>query len=270
MNWEETIQEVRRNPSFSDLVKEAYLSPNLKANVLRFLNSAEFSETIKEFSLAINNSNRLKLLDIGAGNGISTVSFALRDYDVTALEPDPSDTVGAGAIRKVARLFKIEDKVKVDEAWGEQLPYKDNTFDIVYGRQVMHHADDLNKFVSEASRVLKVGGLFMTTRDHVIKDKKDKEAFLDRHPLHKFYGGENAFTLEEYEGAITDADLSIVRSLDASQSVINYDPWGKRKIKEKLGVISNLPFVYSIAMMVVKYKLNRIPGRLHTFLAIKN
>lgn len=269
MNWEETILDIRTMPEHEGLVKDAYLGADLEDNVKRFRASQEYKTTIQVLSAFNKPQKAIRLLDIGAGNGISSIAFALDGYAVTALEPDPSATIGAAAIRRVANIFKVEDKVNVVEAWGEKLPFEDASFDIVYGRQVMHHAHNLKQFVEEAARVLKQGGIFMTTRDHVIKDEQDKERFLARHPLHKYYGGENAFTLEEYQEAITNAGLKIERSLDAAQTPINYDPWGKKRVKEKLGILGSLPFVPELAMSVVKYRLNNISGRLHTFVAIK-
>ena len=40
----------------------------------------------------------------------------------------------------------------------EFLPFKDQTFDMVYGFGILHHLSDIKKGVSEASRVLKKGG----------------------------------------------------------------------------------------------------------------
>ena len=40
----------------------------------------------------------------------------------------------------------------------EFLPFKDRTFDIVYGFGILHHLGDIKKGVSEATRVLKEGG----------------------------------------------------------------------------------------------------------------
>ncbi len=269
MNWEQTILEVRANPNYKDLVREAYLGSDLEQNVKRFSASAEFQETIKELSALVGDLKGLKMLDIGAGNGISTIAFALQGIHVTALEPDPSQTIGAGAIRISAKKHNVTELVDVVEAWGESLPFPDDHFDIVYGRQVMHHAHELNTFVLQGARVLKQGGVFMTTRDHVIKDDKDKQAFLDRHPLHKFYGGENAFTLAEYSGAITNTGMKIKRSLNAYETAINYDPWGKEKVKAKFGILGSIPIISDLLLSVVKYRLNKIPGRLHTFIAIK-
>jgi tRNA1(Val) A37 N6-methylase TrmN6 len=36
------------------------------------------------------------VLDVGAGRGIASLLWALRVYEITALEPDPSDLVGNG------------------------------------------------------------------------------------------------------------------------------------------------------------------------------
>ncbi|HVP81207.1 MAG TPA: class I SAM-dependent methyltransferase [Thermodesulfobacteriota bacterium] len=40
----------------------------------------------------------------------------------------------------------------------EFLPFKDNTFDMVYGFGILHHLGDIQKGISEAARVLKKGG----------------------------------------------------------------------------------------------------------------
>ena len=40
----------------------------------------------------------------------------------------------------------------------EFLPFKDQTFDLVYGFGILHHLNDIEKGVSEATRVLKHGG----------------------------------------------------------------------------------------------------------------
>lgn len=40
----------------------------------------------------------------------------------------------------------------------ESLPFRDHTFDLVYGFGILHHLNDIRKGVSEATRVLKNGG----------------------------------------------------------------------------------------------------------------
>lgn len=74
---------------------------------------------------------------------------------------------------------------------------KKKGFDVVFARQAMHHAYHLESFILAAYRVLNNKGILITIRDHVVETPKEKEIFLANHPLHKFYGGENAFSLLE-------------------------------------------------------------------------
>ncbi len=96
MTWEETIKYIRTLPGYSDLIETSYFEEDLKLNVERFRSSDEYKETLLLLQQYVPGAKTI--LDIGSGNGISAISFALDGYKVTALEPDPSDTVGAGAI----------------------------------------------------------------------------------------------------------------------------------------------------------------------------
>lgn len=272
MTWEEAVIFFRTQHENSQMVIDAYLDEDLVQNIERFIKSDEWLETIKELSKLISEKNQISILDIGAGNGIASISFALHEFHVTALEPDNSNTVGSGAIKHLANHYNLKN-ISVIEAFGESLPFADKSFDIVYGRQVMHHASDLNSFVNEASRVLKKGGVFMSTRDHVIKNEKDKKKFLLRHPIQKLYGGENAFKLEEYEEAIQKAGLEVIKLLSPSQSVINYSPWSKKKIStiicKKFGKYLNFKLLIDLLWKINLKRLELLPGKLYSFIAIK-
>jgi ubiquinone/menaquinone biosynthesis C-methylase UbiE len=272
MTWEETVIHFRSQPKNKQISRDAYLEEDLIQNIERFNNSEEWAETLKEISSLIPNKKPIKVLDIGAGNGISSLGFALSGYEVTALEPDTSNTVGSGAIKFLASHYKLNN-ITIIEAFGENLPFEDESFDIVYGRQVMHHAHHLNNFVKEAARVLKKGGILMTVRDHVIKDDKDKERFFERHPLHKYYGGENAFLFNEYSGAMLQANLVIKKVLSPSQSSINYSPWSKERIAEfinsKFGKVFCNSLSVNLLWKVNQYRLETLPGKLYSFIAIK-
>lgn len=290
MTWEETIISIRKQPEFSDLVEKAYFDENLVLNVERFKSSREYAETKKIITEFYSSTSRIKILDIGSGNGISTISFALDGYEVTTVEPDKSDTVGSGAIRKLIEHYKLSN-VLVADTFGEKLPFESNTFDVVYIRQAMHHANDLNKFVSEAARVLKRGGLLLTIRDHVVYNAKDKQWFLDNHSLQKYYGGENAFSFNEYKYAMESAGLKIKNVLKHFDSIINYFPMEGtdidrlKKEREKLiedSLKRKLPpflsgnfWVKSFYSQYVETKLGpvlneeKIPGRMYSFIAVK-
>lgn len=284
MTWEETIQFIRKEPDYEELVKNAYFDENLELNVSRFKASLEFKETLTLIKRYAPDAKTL--LDIGCGNGISVINFAQQGYQVTAVEPDPSKTVGAGAIQILKDKLNLTN-VDIHVDFAENINFQDNTFDIVYVRQAMHHANDLNKFIKECVRVLKPNGLLLTIRDHVVFNEKDKAWFLKSHPLHKFYGGENAFSPKAYRDAIQSADASIIKELKYYDNVINYFPQTladiqtlknerlkkqKGKLKNKLGVISKLPFVWDMYQKLSGYNpLNEalVPGRMYSYIAIK-
>lgn len=290
MTWEEIIISIRKQPEFSELVVNAYFDENLVLNVERFRSSQEYAETKKIIAQHYPSSARLNILDIGSGNGISAVSFSLDGNEVSVVEPDTSDTVGSGAVRKLRDHFKLQN-FNVYDTYGEKLPFESNEFDVIYIRQAMHHANNLNQFVKEAARVLKNGGLFLTIRDHVVFDEKDKKWFLEMHPLHKYYGGENAFSFEEYSTAFKLAGLEIKRMLRFYDSVINYFPIEendldrmRRNRKELIEsalrkkfppFLSQNTIITTLYSRYVESKLGPaineklIPGRMYSFVALK-
>lgn len=247
MTWEETILQIRSKPEYAELVEKAYLDANIELNVQRFRDSEEFSETIAIFKEQCPNAKRI--LDIGCGNGISSINFALLGYDVTSIEPNNSITVGSGAIKLLKEKYNLPN-VSIIESFAEDANLDLESYDIVYCRQSLHHANNLYSFIQNSVRFLKVGGLFISIRDHVIYSKKDKQQFLNAHPLHAMYGGENAFKRKEYIRAFTHAGLRIKKELRHYDSVINYFPektsevLAKQRLKNdlfkaKIGFLSN-------------------------------
>lgn len=292
MTWEEIIVKIRKDPDFKDLVTHAYFDADLELNVKRFRDSEEFRETlvlIRKYSLH-SESGKLRIADIGAGNGVAAVSFALEGYNVTAVEPDPSNTIGSGAIRLLVDQLHLKNLVVVS-SFGEEMPIDNSSMDVVYIRQAMHHAADLKKFVAEAVRILKPGGVLLTTRDHVIFNEQDKSWFLRVHPLHKFYGGENAFTYEEYTEAIRNAGMNIISVLKHYDSVINFSPETQSDLQKRLDqreelvntILKNKKMLWMRRVPLLNKILEnhflkqlgpvldetKIAGRLITFIAVK-
>ena len=286
MTWEEVIISARKNPDYQELIYQCYLGENLVENAERFRFSEEFVETTRLIE-SYNQKPTLKLLDIGCGNGISAVSLALHGYDVTAVEPDPSTTVGREAIKKLVEHFKLD--IHIIEGVGENLPLPDQCFDVVYMRQTLHHASSLDLFLKQSYRVLKPGGIIFTVRDHVVYGEKDKEWFLTSHPFHRFYGGENAFKKKEYIRAFKNAGFHIIKMMKHYDSVLNYFPLSKKefnnypikmkealreKLIQKTGVLGKLFLVQLVfrwykGLFPIWYNEKLIPGRLYSFIAIK-
>jgi len=272
--WEEAVSWLISQPEQQELVAACYYDKPLQSAAERYWNSQEW-QAIKKFF----PQHRGTALDIGAGNGIASYALAQEGWQVKALEPDSSELVGVGAIRKLALENQLH--VEVVQEFGEKLPFPEQTFDLVFARQVLHHAQDLQKLCNEINRVLKPGGIFIAVREHVISSQHDLPKFLDIHPLHKLYGGENAYLLQEYVSAIKLAGLNVDKVIAPFDSVINYAPLTEKSLKIELkkkfhlipggNIISGLLLSPNIFKHFLKLlsKIDQRPGRPFSFIAYK-
>ena len=137
-------------------------------------------------------------------------------------------------------------------------------------RQALHHSHNLKEFCKEAGRVLKSGGFFIATREHVISKKEDLNIFLQDHPLHKFYGGENAFLLNEYVEAIEKGNMKIIHTLKPFESDINLFPYSLDDFR--IRILKYAEIVYGFFPWIFVFSLKNIfnrPGRSYSFVAKK-
>lgn len=233
ITWEQSVLWLRSQPDQQELVRACYYDDPLLETAKRYANSEEW-QAVEMILPAIPGS----ALDLGAGRGISSYAMARLGWQVDALEPDASPIVGRGAILSLAHQSGLS--IHPLDGFAEAIPCEDDQFDLVFGRQVMHHAKDLSKMCTEIKRVLKPGGVFVATREHVISKKEDLPKFLSQHALHHLYGGENAFLLKEYLSAITNAGLDIKHILGPSDSPINYFPISRSEWKYSIeGALSH-------------------------------
>jgi SAM-dependent methyltransferase len=264
LSWEEAVQWLKSQPDQQDLVRYCFFDDPLLAAAERYHSSSEWIAVKK----VLPNSPGAAL-DLGAGRGIASYAFSRDGWNTTALEPDPSTLVGAGAIRRLALEAKLP--IKVIETWGEKLPFADASFDVVHCRQVLHHARDLAQLCREVGRVLKPGGTFIATREHVISVQEDLPEFLRSHTLHRLYGGENAFQLKEYQESITAAGIRITQVLNPYASNINLFPETVESLKARIGRKLHLPsaFVPHFFLKWLGARLNS-PGRIYSFIGQKD
>lgn len=266
VSWEDAVRWLKAQPDKLELVRACYFDDPLRDAAERYRSSSEWHE----ISRLLADSKKGPALDVGAGRGISSFALANEGWLVTALEPDGSAHVGAGAIRELAAETGLA--ITVVEKHGEELPFAGNSFDLVFVRQALHHAADLGKFCGEVFRVLRPGGHFLAVREHVITQKEDLPGFLNSHPLHNLYGGENAYMLVEYKRAITGSGMRLLRVLGPFATDINLFPETKddlkRRIENRLGF--RLPIqVFDKVVVPLLQMRNNVPGRLYSFFGAK-
>lgn len=272
--WEEAVSWLRSQPDKAQLVRDAFYDDPLADAAQRYFESGEWRAVREIIGLGQGKT----ALDIGAGRGIASYALAKDGFAVTALEPDPSALVGAGAIRVLAGAENLS--IDVVEEFSETLPFPDGSFDVVFCRAVLHHTKDLVQAIAEMARVLKPGGLLVALREHVISRDEDLPAFLAAHPLHWRYGGEHAFRLDQYVAAIRSSGLHLQQVLTPLRSPVNYWPYDKRSLHREVAAkfdrvpgaaglvrgLLGLPRIGSLLIGVAE-RLDHRPGRLYSFVA---
>jgi SAM-dependent methyltransferase len=260
MNWEGAVLWLRNQPEQAELVRACFYDDPLIDAARRFHSSSEWS-AVRVLLPRVPG----RALDVGAGRGISSYALAREGWQVAALEPDASAVVGADAIRALGRDAELD--IDVVQDWGERLPFADASFDLVYCRQSLHHARDLRQLCAEIGRVLRDGGTFIATREHVISRPEDLPKFLRSHPLHRLYGGENAYMLGQYEAAIESAGIRLEKVMNPLQSEINLCPETIQGAKRRICSEYACPFPWMIPDFVLGILggfMNH-PGRLYSF-----
>ena len=122
-----------------------------------FVNSPSHSRQVSYH--AENRLNRLDVkagqsyLDVGCGNGAAPIYLA-RHYhlNVTGIDVDPAQ------IQAAERASRGLDHARFLTLDGTQLPFEQDTFDLVATNKVMHHVPNWEEALAEMIRVLKPSG----------------------------------------------------------------------------------------------------------------
>lgn len=215
--WEDAVTWLRNQPDQRQLVRDAFYDDPLSGAAERYFLSPEWRAIS-----GLLEGRTGTALDVGAGRGIASYALARNGFAVTALEPDASAIVGATAIRSLAAEAGLP--ISVVQEFSERLPFADQMFDVVFARAVLHHMHDLDRACAEMFRVLRPGGLLLAVREHVISRETDLSRFLAQHPLQHLYGGEHAYLLKRYIGALQGAGFSTIEILAPLESPINLFP----------------------------------------------
>jgi len=274
ISTEEAILRTMETPEGRENAFLCYYEWDISNAFHRFLLSEEWNavqQLLSKYPLPSKDA-----LDLGAGNGIGSYALFQSGYRVISLEPDPSELVGYGAIKKFNKNTAV--KITCVSGIGEYLPFLDHTYGLVFCRQVLHHALNLKSMTAEIKRVLIPGGIFIATREHVIDDLASKEIFLNNHPLHKYTHAENTYSLDEYKKALQESGFVLKEILLSWDSVINHFPTTndmfredyRKVLKTKLGWIgllfgnnSKLEDIYRRKKSAGDHR----PGRMISFVA---
>ncbi len=113
------------------------------------------------------------VLDVGCGVGV-TPCYLARKYSCSVVGVDISERM-IDRSNERARRKGVEDNVEFRVADVQNLPFKDDLFDIVIGESVIAFPEDKQRAINECVRVIKPGGYIGLNESTWIKSPPPSE-----------------------------------------------------------------------------------------------
>ncbi len=162
------------------------------------------------------------VLDVSTGAGHTALMFAPRVARVVATDLTPEMLEVAHKLAGDRGITNMEFR----PADAQQLPFQDNSFDLVTNRIALHHYADARKAIAEMARVCKKGGLLALV-DNIVPPDKQLAGYINhfekmRDPSHNW-----AYPVSRLEAYFADAQLSIEHSETFAKDM-EFGPWADR------------------------------------------
>lgn len=181
----------------------------------------------------LNPQPEWQALDIATAAGHTAHTIAPHVAHVIATDITPQMLPKAAELATEKGLTNITTQV----ADAEELPFEDDTFDLVTCRIAPHHFPNIQQFVDESARVLKPNGILAVV-DNIVphtrsRKKKDQRAYADaaafingfeklRDPSHG-----RCLSLHEWKQAFKTAGF-IITHTETNRKQMDFAPWAAR------------------------------------------
>ena len=160
------------------------------------------------------------ILDVGCGIGGSSLYLAEK-FNASATGITLSPVQVRRALERAVE-FGLSDRTNFQVADALNMPFEDNSFDLVWSLESGEHMPDKNKFMQECYRVLKPGGKFiLVTWCHRPTDESPLSTDEQKHltQIYQVYCLPYVISLPEYEAIALQLPLQNIRTADWSQAV---------------------------------------------------
>ena len=165
---------------------------------------------ISHASLAEWGSSHIKLrkdmiiLDVGCGGGANINHFAQIATSGRVFGIDYSPT-SVKVSKEVNKKYIEEGIVEIRESLVSNLPFKDNTFDVVSGFEAYYFWSDLISDLKEIHRVLKISGVLLLVNEGYKCENKEIRKVVENWAK---LGNFKLHSPEEYRDFLTKAGFS--------------------------------------------------------------
>jgi len=164
-----------------------------------------------------------RVLDVATGGGHTALAFAPHVREVVASDLTPDMLAAA---EKFVRERGAEN-VSYVRADAEDLPFADESFDLVTCRIAAHHFPDPESFVREAARVLKPGGRFLLD-DNVAPEDPEMDEFMDRFERWRDPGHVRAHRVSEWSAMIEASGMTVEHVEPPGRKPYPFEEWISR------------------------------------------
>lgn len=119
------------------------------------------ARTVRHMASKLELAPGTRVIDIGAGYGGAARHLARETgAQVTCLNLSEKENARN---RKLTAEQGLEDKIEVVHGLFEDIPFPDDSFDVVWSQEALLHSGDRARVLKEVSRVLRPGGDFIFT-----------------------------------------------------------------------------------------------------------
>jgi ubiquinone/menaquinone biosynthesis C-methylase UbiE len=195
---------------------EAYSS----AAAQSYLNAID--DTFVEHAVRLaRGRERGRALDIGTGPGQIVLKLARQLTRWKFVGVDRSPNMIAQGLASLSTAAELAGRVQFYVADGNQLPFRDWTFDLVVCNSVLHHLAEPQKLLTEIARLAKPGGAIL------LRDLRRPSRFA--YPFHVRRHGRH------YHGLMYKLYCDSVRSaytFEELQNLLDSSPMQRAKIFE--------------------------------------
>ncbi len=120
---------------------------------------------------------RLRILDLGAGNGWMSYRFATEGHSPVAVDLLINEFDGLGAVKHYEpRLPSLFPRFQAE---ADNLPFADSQFDVAVFNASFHYSEDYEKTLGEAIRCVRRGGTVLIADTPWYSDERSGEQMLE-------------------------------------------------------------------------------------------